>query len=397
MSQKLSRYWVNQELVWIDICGIMKDYRLFDISDFVIDDDFIRWVMEEKKVDNEFWNNWLSENPDKYMVVAEARKILESLSIEEPMISEEEKETEITRLLLTINEKAETTESKESVTPVYPITRSKRKYWYLAAAVLIGIAVTGFFYFQEKEKGTEQFAYGAVTPSKHLIESVNTSPKTISLKLPDESIVELTPNSRIGYANDFDSSSTRDVYLSGEAFFRVTKNPARPFRVFANEIVTKVLGTTFNVRCFEKDTVIQVTVRTGKVSVYSQANQAKNSKPNSQPGGIILTPNQELVYKKSAQVFQKNLLAEPIEISSAIAVQDNMVLEEAPLEKVFSMLSKKYEINIVYDQELLRQCTVTADLRNEPFYRKLDLICKAISANYEIIDGQVVIVTKGCK
>jgi len=51
----------------------------------------------------------------------------------------------------------------------------------------------------------------------------------------------------------------------------------------------------------------------------------------------------------------------------------------------------------VYDVELLKKCTVTADLRNESFYRKLDLICKAIGADYEIIDGQIVIVTKGCK
>ena len=74
-----------------------------------------------------------------------------------------------------------------------------------------------------------------------------------------------------------------------------------------------------------------------------------------------------------------------------------MLYEEAPLEKVFSQLSKKYGINIVYDIELLKNCTVTADLRNETFYRKLDLICKAIDAGYEIIDGQIVIVTKGCE
>jgi hypothetical protein len=74
-----------------------------------------------------------------------------------------------------------------------------------------------------------------------------------------------------------------------------------------------------------------------------------------------------------------------------------MLYEEAPLEKVFSQLGNDYGINIVYDVELLRKCTVTADLRNEPFFRKLDLICKAIGADYEIIDGQIVIVTKGCK
>jgi transmembrane sensor len=369
----------------------MKDYRLFDISDFVIDDDFIRWVIEEKKADNDFWNNWLSEHPDKYMVVAEARKIVETFKTEELGIRADERENEINKLLLTISEKAGTVST-------HTIPISQKRWWYAAAAILIGVVgIAGYFFQKQKQgQGTEQYAYRTVTPSKHLIESVNTSQKTIKLKLPDESIVELAPDSRIGYPNDFDSSNTRDVYLSGEAFFKVTKNPARPFRVFANEIVTKVLGTNFGVRSFEKDTIIQVTVRTGKVSVHSQVNEVKNSKSKNQPGGIILTPNQELVYKKSEQKFQKNLLAYPAEIVPP-AVQDNMLLDEAPLEKVFGQLSKKYGINIVYDLELLRHCTVTADLRNENFYRKLDLICKAIAASYEIIDGQIVIVTKGCK
>jgi transmembrane sensor len=130
--------------------------------------------------------------------------------------------------------------------------------------------------------------------------------------------------------------------------------------------------------------------------VYSQVKGTTTSRTTSQLGGIILTPNQELVYKKSEQRFQKSLLAEPIEITPKTAYQENMLYEEAPLEKVFSQLSRSYGINIVYDVELLKNCTVTADLRNEPFYRKLDLICKAIGADYEINDGQIVIVTKGC-
>ncbi len=374
----------------------MKDYRLFDIADFAIDDDFIRWVIEGKKADEDFWNSWLSENPDKHMAVAEARKIVESVRTEELVIGGDEKENEINRLLLTINEKNDTAEFTPAHRSGRTVSISKRRWRYAAAAIVIGVVAIAGYKFQNKDKETEQYAYRAVTPSKGLVESVNTSTKTIRLTLPDESIVELAPDSRIGYPNDFDSNNTRDVYLSGEAFFKVTKDPARPFRVFANEIVTKVLGTNFSVRSFEKDTIIQVTVKTGKVSVYSQVNETKKSKSNSQPGGIILTPNQELVYKKSEQKFQKNLLASPAEVVP-VNDRDNMLFEEAPLEKVFNLLSKKYGINIVYDLELLRNCTVTADLRNEDFYRKLDLICKAIAASYEIIDGQIVIVTKGCK
>ena len=381
---------------YTSIHGIMKDLRLFDISDFVLDDDFIRWVNNPKKADAEFWNDWLSANPDKYMLIAEARKILESIRTEDVLISEKEKEAEINKLLRTITEENISDEIAEPRVPAQVVLVSRKKWWYAAAAILIGLLATTSYFLRSEHKRSAEFSYHVVTPTKHLIESVNTSEKTISLTLPDQSIVELAPESRIAYPNNFDSN-TRDVYLSGEAFFKVTKNPTRPFRVFANEIVTKVLGTSFIVRSFEADTVIQVTVKTGKVSVYSQANKTKLDNSSSQFSGIILTPNQELVYKKSEQQFQKSLLANPTEIIPRSADQENMVYDEAPLEKVFGLLGKNYGINIVYDVELLKKCTVTADLRNESFYRKLDLICKAIGADYEIIDGQIVIVTKGCK
>ena len=375
----------------------MKDFRLFDISDFVMDEDFIRWVYEKKKADNDFWENWLNQNPGKYMAVAEARQILESIRIEQKTITEAEKQHEVERLMQTITVPLQEPEPKTEVVSFSKnrVVSFSKKWRYAAAILLIAIAGSTF-YFLRQDKQPEKFAYSTITNSRHLIENINTSEKPITLKLPDESTVELAANSRIAYANNFDSVDTRDVYLSGKAFFKVTRNPARPFRVFANEIVTKVLGTSFTVRSFEKDTAIQVIVRTGKVSVYSQ-NVANAKEINSNhPGGIIVTPNQELIYEKSNQKFQKTLLENPVVIVSDANYQKNMLYEETSLEKVFTQLSKVYEINIVYDNELLKKCTVTADLRNESFYRKLELICKAIGAQYEIIDGQVIIQASGC-
>ncbi|MEP7375682.1 MAG: FecR domain-containing protein [Chitinophagaceae bacterium] len=368
----------------------MKDFRLFDISDFVMDEDFIRWVHEKNKADNDFWEDWLSQNQDKYMAVAEARRILESIGTEQNIISEEEKQREIEKLMRTIRAGNEKPDQQTRVISI------SKKWWYIAATVLFAILSTSIYFIVIPDKESAKFDYAAITPAKRLIENINTSEKPITLKLPDESTVELAANSRIAYANSFGSSGTRDVYLSGEAFFKVTKNPARPFRVFANEIVTKVLGTSFIVRSFEKDTVIQVTVRTGKVSVYSQTASARETSLPNQLGGIILTPNQELVYQKAKQKFQKGLLENPLVILPDAENQKDMLYEDASLEKVFAQLSKIYGVNIVYDSELLQKCTVTADLRNETFYRKLELICKAVGARYEIIDGQVVIQTNGC-
>jgi transmembrane sensor len=371
----------------------MKEYRLFDISDFVMDEDFIRWVNRKEKSDNDFWNNWLRQHPDKHMVVAEARRILESIGTEQKTLPQLEIQAEIDRLLYTIKEQQE-------FPAITSGNRPTRKWWYAAAAILmIAVAGTAFFALNRERIASKKFTYEAITPSKGLVENVNTTEKTVTVKLPDGSLVDIGPHSRIGYANNFDSAATRDIYLSGEAFFTVTKNPGRPFRVFSNEIVTKVLGTSFRIRSFEKDTVIQVTVRTGKVSVYSQAAADLDVKELAQPnhlGGIILTPNQEVVYQKEKEKFQKVLLDRPERIRPE-APEQTMLYEDVPIEKVFREVGDNYGIGIVYDADILKNCTVTADLRRESFYNQLMLVCKAIGANYEIIDGQVVIQSNGCE
>ena len=79
------------------------------------------------------------------------------------------------------------------------------------------------------------------------------------------------------------------------------------------------------------------------------------------------------------------------------AADKNLLYNDASLEQVFDQLGKNYGVTIVFDNELLKKCTITADLRTVPFYEKLDLICKAIGASYEEIDGQVVIQTNGCQ
>jgi ferric-dicitrate binding protein FerR (iron transport regulator) len=383
----------------------MSDFRMYSLMDFIQDTDFIRWVRERRPADNDFWEEWLTLHPDKRSLIEEARRLLESIGITQKIISREEIQQETQKLLSTIGaESPVNTPDTMYLIPEIPgeaslsTRKSSIQKIALAAAALIPIAAGLFYLFQPKTADSEKFAYNSITSSRHLIEKVNASTqKTDTLLFADGSLIRLGPNSRISYAAGFDTTAVRDVYLSGEAFFQVAKNPRHPFRVIAGEVITKVLGTSFCVRSFEKDTTIQVIVRTGKVSVYSQAISGEqtdlpsghSAAPESH-GAIILTCNQRLVYKKTAQKFQKTLLESPVLISPNIT-DETMVYEDTPLEEVFTRLSKAYGIAIVYDNEIAKKSTVTADLKGETFYHKLDLICRAIGADYEVIDGQVVI------
>lgn len=371
----------------------MKDFNLFEIEDLVMDEDFIRWVNAPVPMDETYWVNWLNRNPHKQLIIAEARRIVESIRMEQPVKSTAMIDVEIDKLLEAIG-----TNKISRINAAAPPARRLPWKKYMAAACIVLVIVVSFtVLFWSKNKKLEDKFYDGTAWSRQMVENNNTTDQAVVLALPDGSSVELSPKSRISYDGRFDSLATRDVYLSGQALFTVKKIPSHPFRVFANEIVAKVLGTSFSVRAFEKDTVIRVTVCTGKVSVYphNKAVLKESAIPN-KLGGIIVTPNQQLVYEKSSQEFQKILLKNPVMLS-AISLNKSMAYEDASVDKVFNDLRRDYGINIVYDNELLKKCTVNADLSNESFYRKLDLICKAIGAQYEVIDAQVVIQSNGCE
>jgi hypothetical protein len=70
--------------------------------------------------------------------------------------------------------------------------------------------------------------------------------------------------------------------------------------------------------------------------------------------------------------------------------------DDTPVSEVFAVLEKSYSVDIVYDEELMHNCPLTASLTNESLFEKLNIICKAVEARYSLIDGQIVIDSKGC-
>ena len=98
-----------------------------------------------------------------------------------------------------------------------------------------------------------------------LITVVNPSGKIQLVMLPDSSRVWLNASTSIRYAKSFNKD--RQVWLEGEAYFDVTHDANRPFKVEAGDLTTTVLGTSFNVKAFKAGASTKVSVITGKVKV----------------------------------------------------------------------------------------------------------------------------------
>ncbi len=229
-----------------------------------------------------------------------------------------------------------------------------------------------------------------------LRETVNQSRKVMPVKLDDGSLVLLKTGSRISYPSVF-AGSLREIYLNGEAFFDVTKNPDKPFIIYANGLVTKVLGTSFTIKAYPDDPHVIVDVKTGRVAVFARNDALRKDRiSNRELTGVVLLPNQKIVFERGAGRMAKSLVENP-QLLSAPTGKHPFIFDETPVSAVLRTLEKAYGVDIVYDEDVLSKCPLTATLTDQALFEKLDIICRVIDARYEVIDGQIIMYSQGCK
>jgi transmembrane sensor len=355
----------------------MKNYATYTLEDFAGDDDFRNWVKGNREGDI-FWKEFLEQHPEKADLIRQASQIIRSSDVADEALTEREIRYEVERFL----ERATKIHHKKEVFVNFR--------WWLVAAATVAIAFFAGWQLLFQQRKAVSLPEQPVAEAR-LVQTVNESDEPIRLVLEDRSVIVLSPDSRLRYPSEF-KGADREVYLTGEASFSVTHS-SRPFMVYTGDMVTKVLGTRFVVRAFDKDKKISVQVQSGKVSVYStkQAPSANVRERN----GVILTANQAAIFEKELQQVTKTLVANPI-----VVLKENKVVnhdyDEVPLPEILRELEKVYGIAIQFDQESFKKCRITASLSNETLYEKLDLLCKTVSASYEIVDGQIAISGNGC-
>ena len=284
-----------------------------------------------------------------------------------------------------------------------PVVR-KRVPWYQAngwrwaAAALVLLAATWFSWQHNRQavdssmRAYRQLVARADAP---LEEITNTSSRNQLVMLSDGSSVLLQPNSRISFPKQFNQHPKREVYLTGEAFFEVAKNPEKPFFVYADNLITKVLGTSFTVQATGKDKV-NVIVKTGKVSVFTRSDkELADKKKSNQLTGLVLMPNQRVLFNQDENRLLRSLVESPMLLDMAIQ-QSMFEFNGTPIAQVFASLEKAYGVEIIFDAEVMKNCYLTASLDDEPLFEKLTMICQTLDAQHEQLDGKILINSKGC-
>jgi transmembrane sensor len=193
-------------------------------------------------------------------------------------------------------DKNEQKETWESIQTAQKNNSSQYKWSFFkyVAAILIFVLVSSVFYHFLYPKNSN---FSNVENSIIAWDTVNTQlGERVNITLSDGTEVLLNFNSKISFPKKF-TNDTRTVFLDGEAFFHVKKDPSHPFIIHTHDKSIKVLGTKFSVDAYNAPHKISVTVKEGKVKFY-------NSLDSSQ--GLILTKGQRGEFLKQKGFTRKD-------------------------------------------------------------------------------------------
>lgn len=245
-------------------------------------------------------------------------------------------------------------------------------YWISGAAAMLLL----LFFIERQVKDQDTIIQ---QPQKILVETAINRTGTIKkITLSDNSTVWLSPKSTLTYLKKF-TAHQRQVTLTGEAFFEITKDTKRPFSIYSGNLITKVWGTSFRIRSFSADQTTKVNVLTGKVSVIVAASKETKSHLNKE---VMLLPEQEAVYDKNLDRLKKNEKMK--DISIGIWKKTNLSFNNTQLRDVFKVLSKNFNVKISSDDERINSDFLKADFTNENLPAIMEMLQTTLNVTYSV-------------
>jgi len=218
-------------------------------------------------------------------------------------------------------------------------------------------------------------------------------------KLPDGSTVWLNAGSKLNY-DKINESGVREVYLTGEGYFDIIRNPKRPFIIHTSTIDIKVLGTKFNVKAYPDDKTVETSLIRGSVEV---------SLKNRPEEKYLLKPNQKLIllndgYDKSAdaqQALQGRLPVITIRQLSYIKgdtsaveiswVRNKLIFEDEPFMELAKRMERWYDVKFEFKNKNVQEERLTGSFDGETLEKAMDALTITTRFKYKIENKLIVI------
>lgn len=264
----------------------------------------------------------------------------------------------------------------EKYEPVYKKnTLSKRRkslfkeYLFKAAASIAFVSLityTALVIFNFNNSGSEVV----------YIEKITEAGQKAIITLIDGTKITLNAESRLKYPVKYEEDK-RLIELSGEAYFEVAKDKARPFTVISGNITTTALGTKFNVKAFPVEKKITVALVEGKVKVENKLNAGRDT-------GIILNEKERMHYDKN----NKDILLDRFNPQEVIGWKDNVLMfKNRTLKEVITVVQRAYGVKIELVDTSLNNIKINANFENESFWTIIKALKAFTKLEYKTVDN----------
>jgi transmembrane sensor len=175
------------------------------------------------------------------------------------------------------------------------------------------------------------------------------------LTLPDGTKVWLNAASSIHYPLTF-TGTTREVEITGEAYFEVQADASQPFRVIVNgKQEVEVLGTSFNINAYDDENRVKTTLLEGSVRVSARTSPIVGVNTNNSKLSVVLIPGQqaELVVGENTNNGDRSITIEKkANIDQALAWKNGLFsFDKADIYTVMRQLSRWYNVDIKFEGE----------------------------------------------
>jgi transmembrane sensor len=243
------------------------------------------------------------------------------------------------------------------------------------AAMLILVAGLGFV-------TTQLLRY---RDGQGFLEQTATTQKEFLL-LEDGSSVWLNKQSSIRYTRAF-GKQKREIFLKGEAYFDVAKNPHIPLFIHVGNLDIKVKGTAFNVNAYKEHTKIQVALVRGLIEVTNRLD--RNYK-------AVLKPNDKLVFEENSSIeATKHFSVEPVDSKVLFGMTrwtaDTLQFQKEKLKDLAIRMEKKYGMKIQVSSVQLKEKRFSGTFIDETIHQALEALKLSYPFNYTISNRSVLI------
>ena len=265
-----------------------------------------------------------------------------------------------------------------------PAPRYRRRAWLVAAAMVLLLALgVGLLPYWTRQRAAGPASLATVRSGAGQIRKV---------VLPDSSLVWLKGRSELRYPRSF-TAHERNVVLTGEALFEVTKNPQRPFQVRVGRYTTQVLGTSFNIRQKADGQDFDLVVLTGRVRVLADGLLGKKPVRD-------VVANQTFTTVRPPDATDSPAPVRPLApraVAQATAGTDyDMSFAQVPFGEIMARIEQKFGVRFVDYANQYDGCKVTADLTDQSLEKSLQLLTSAISATYVVRGNTIKLTGGGC-